>query len=450
MARPDSGAVPRRAHHISSIAHLFLQEDGAKGDREPASAVRDIAVAAPGGSPISAFAAAGLALGLSRYVTLSEDQQLRWSAGTFLAREEGNARIHASGNEIHPYTWAISPGAAAASGEDESSSAGVRQISWSHLGCLEPGGLAHLESLAVARSLIDLPLKRSGGLVWCLLAQEAGRLGPSYILGRLVELTRPGRIEILLFPDAWSDAGRPGWLEEIHRNEFSPDNPEDLTRCAELAELACDGIPLKIHRVSGSDNLTGSFGGNGQQKSLWRRVALSMMSVCLVMAGIPLVAAGESPPPHTLGRPGYLVIEAARDSAAGFRWEAGPGPGRRSLVWDQGRLILPDTFEAEDFAERDVGVPCTARLAGTGASGQLVLRDGIYPVSEPVVLSDGRLELRVSAGELEFRGARIRYRRAVDENREFRSGLLLLAGVTLMVIVLLRRASLKAGGRTGA
>lgn len=175
-------------------------------------------------------------------------------------------------------------------------------------------------------------------------------------------------------------------------------------------------------------------------------VALGM---CLVLAGTPSVAVGESPPAHTLGRPGFLVIEAARDSAAGFRWEAGPGPGYRSLVWDQGRLTLPDTLEAEDFARRDIGVPCTARLAGTGASGQLVLRDGIYPVSEPIVLSDGRLELRVSAGELEFRGARIRYRRAVDETREFRAGLLLLAGMTLMVVVLLRRARLKAGERTG-
>jgi hypothetical protein len=177
------------------------------------------------------------------------------------------------------------------------------------------------------------------------------------------------------------------------------------------------------------------------------RAACAALAVCLVLAGTSSVADGESPPTHTLGRPGYLVIEAARDSAAGFRWET--GPGFRSLVWDQGRLTLPDTIEAEDFGKYDIGVPCTARLAGTGASGQLVLRDGIYPVSEPVVLSDGRLELRISAGELEFRGAGIRYRRVVDETREFRSGLLLLAGMTLMVIVLLRRARLKAGERTG-
>ncbi len=185
---------------------------------------------------------------------------------------------------------------------------------------------------------------------------------------------------------------------------------------------------------------TRAFGPGTKTMVAWG----AAFAVCLVLAGTPAVADDTA---RTLGRPGYLVIEAARDSAAGFRWEAGPGPGHRSLVWDQGRLTLPDTVQFEDFARRDIGVPCTARLEGVGASGQLVLRDGIYPVSEPVVLSDGRLELRVSSGELEFRGARIRYRRVMDEAGQFRSGLLLLAGMTLLVVVLLRRARLKTGER---
>lgn len=172
----------------------------------------------------------------------------------------------------------------------------------------------------------------------------------------------------------------------------------------------------------------------------------AVLLVGLIVAGTPTMADDA---PLALGQPGYLVIEAARDSAAGFRWVAGPDPGHRSLVWDQGRLTLPDTVEAEDFARFDIGVPCTARLEGAGASGQLVLLDGIYPVSEPVVLSDGRLELQVTSGELEFRGARIRYRRAVEEAGEFRSGLILLAGMILLVAVLLRRSRLKSGERTG-
>jgi hypothetical protein len=171
--------------------------------------------------------------------------------------------------------------------------------------------------------------------------------------------------------------------------------------------------------------------------------------VFLGLGVVPGLADEEPAVALYLGRPGYLVIEAARDSTAGFRWEDGPRPGFRSLVWDQGRLTLPDSLEPEDFARQDVGVPCTAQLAGSGASGQLVLLDGIYPVSEPVTLSDGRLELQVSAGELEFRGARIRYRRAVAENRTFKAGMLMLAGMTVLVVVLLRRARLKAAERAG-
>lgn len=181
----------------------------------------------------------------------------------------------------------------------------------------------------------------------------------------------------------------------------------------------------------------------------WCLAWVMVLPMWLGLGGVPAAAEEKPAPARHLGRPGYLVIEAARDSTASFRWEAGPRPGFRSLVWDQGRLTLPDSLEPEDLALQDVGVPCTARLAGSGASGQLVLRDGIYPVSEPVILSDGRLELQISAGELEFRGARIRYRRAAAESRTFKAGLLMLAGMTLLVAVLLRRARLKAAERAG-
>jgi len=193
--------------------------------------------------------------------------------------------------------------------------------------------------------------------------------------------------------------------------------------------------------VSSSD-LSGTRSGGR-----WCLACAMAISVCLALGVVSAVAGEEPVPGRHLGRPGYLVIEAARDSTLGFRWEAGPRPGFRSLVWDQGRLTLPDSLEPEDFARQDIGVPCTARLAGTGASGQLVLRDGIYPVSEPVILSDGHLELQVSAGELEFRGARIRYRRAVAETHTFKAGMLMLAGMMVLVVVLLRRARLKAAAR---
>ena len=170
----------------------------------------------------------------------------------------------------------------------------------------------------------------------------------------------------------------------------------------------------------------------------------------LVMGAVSGLAEGVRGSDHRLGSPGYLVIEAGRDSTAGFRWEAGPGPGSRSLVWDQGRLVVPDTMAVDSFGQHDLGLPFNEKFAGTGASGRVLLEDGIFPVSEPVVFSDGLLEMEISSGELEIRGARIRYRRATFEPREIKSGLLLLAGMTLMVIVLLRRARLKSNQRTGS
>ncbi len=278
MARPEPGAVPRRPHHISSIAHLFIEEDGA---RDLSPEVRDIAVGAPGMSPISAFAAAGLALGSRRAVTLAEDSHIRWSAGTFLAQEKSRVIVHPDRKESPRNTWTISAASAAATPDledDRSSPTGAQGIRWNHLGCLGPAELAHLESLSFGRSLMDLSLNGSGGLVWCLLTKEADRLGPSYVLGRLVELIRPERIWILLFPDAWAEAGRPGWLEKITGSELIPEHSGYLSRCAELVDRACGEVPLEIHRVRGPNNLAGSFGGNGQRNSIWHQVARGVLA----------------------------------------------------------------------------------------------------------------------------------------------------------------------------
>jgi hypothetical protein len=149
-----------------------------------------------------------------------------------------------------------------------------------------------------------------------------------------------------------------------------------------------------------------------------------------------------------LGRPGYLIIEAAADSASGFVWETNSEGTDRILVWDQGRLTVPATVETEVFARHDLGLICTADLQGTGASGHLALQDGIFPISESIVLSDGILELELTGGEIEILGSRIRYRRTTLQNPEFRSGLLLLSCMTLLIIVLLRRARIKAEERT--
>lgn len=142
---------------------------------------------------------------------------------------------------------------------------------------------------------------------------------------------------------------------------------------------------------------------------------------------------------QTLGQAGYIVIENGRD-AAGFRWQEGPGPGRHSLVWPEGTLSLPDSLELDEFGPHDAGIVCRAELSGVGGSGQLVFQDGVYQVSEPLLLADGVLELHVSAGELIVRGSQIRYRRPHSEDRKTRANFIFLAGMMVLIIVLLRRA----------
>ena len=190
--------------------------------------------------------------------------------------------------------------------------------------------------------------------------------------------------------------------------------------------------------------------GGPRKKLVLRCVVAASVAGMIVLGAFSGSAADEAVSDQRLGRPGYLVIEAGRDTTAGYRWESGPGSGFRSLVWDQGRLTLPDSLRPEESGLRDVGVPCTAQLEGTGASGRLILQDGVYPVSEPLVMKDGRLELHLTGGELEIRGARIRYRQPTGGNRDFKAGLLMLAGMTVLVLVLLRRARLKAEERSGS
>lgn len=175
-------------------------------------------------------------------------------------------------------------------------------------------------------------------------------------------------------------------------------------------------------------------------------LGFSVLTVLLICSGLtagPSSASQEDSSPRILGQPGFLVIEAARDSMAPFKWDELVAGSPCTLNWDQGKLILPDTLLSESFGSKDLGVAFSSQLSGSGESGQLVLRDGIYPVSEPVILSDGVLELHLSGGELEIRGSRILYRRAPAEDPERRAGFLLLGGMMLLVIVLLRRARLK-------
>ena len=168
-----------------------------------------------------------------------------------------------------------------------------------------------------------------------------------------------------------------------------------------------------------------------------------LLTLTLLMSAEPVWA--QATDAYELGYPGYLVITAARDTTLGFAWQSGPGPGQRSLVWSSGLLSLPDSTELEPFGEVDLAVSCTAQLAGGGGGGRLVFRDGDYQISEPVLLTDGIISFHASAGRLEIRGQRVRYRAPeVPTAGDPRSGYLLLAGVVILIVVLMRRARMLA------
>lgn len=268
MEHADSGAVSRRPHHISSIAHLFLGEGEAARTVSPVPATIRFAVAAPGGAAVSAFAAAGLALGSPGSSLLSEDARIRWSAGTYFSRPGADISIQAGRQDGLGNTWTL-----ASPGRDPAPA-----IHWDHLGCLGEVEVSRLETAAAARTGVPEAASDCSGLVWCLREDEAGRLQTCYLLGRLAEILRPRRIEILLFPDAWSSAGRPGWLDDVRNVATLRYDDRNLTPVLRLAKDACGDLPLGIHQVTGADNLAANFEAVGEAGSLWRRLAQTLVS----------------------------------------------------------------------------------------------------------------------------------------------------------------------------
>lgn len=265
MTRPDPGAVPERPHHISSIAHLYLQDEPAVVPAAPPVPSCSCAVASPQESPVSAFAAAALAHGLPGPSTLVEESRLRWSASSFSVPKGGGRCLVDLPDQSGLRRWSVT------GGQDEAIPNSV--VRWHHLGCLDSDRLAHLESLEVSRMFGAESLLKTAELFWCVLAGEVGRLGSAYTLGRAVELLRPGGLQILVFPDAWSRVGSPGWLDDIADGNSEPADVNSLLLFREMVDGACPGIRVRIRPVEGAENLTSAFGSQEEGSSLWTRMA---------------------------------------------------------------------------------------------------------------------------------------------------------------------------------
>lgn len=178
-----------------------------------------------------------------------------------------------------------------------------------------------------------------------------------------------------------------------------------------------------------------------------RPLLISLLVWILAGSCTPALADG----PFELPADGLLIITAAQDSTLAFRWEEGPGPAQLTLVWPEGRLIIPSDLAMQGDAEGDLGIPLLAGFGGTGPEGAVVLNEGIQPIAGSLAFSDGRLHWVVSGGELEIRGTRLIYRRpwvgedgsAGQSLRDQRANLLMIAGLLLLIAVLLRRARRK-------
>ncbi len=241
------GPRPERLpHHISSIAHLFFDDD--EGSVRPTGpvTVRSITVTGFNDSRISAYACASLVTatrvlatgGDARGVRLEEDPAVPWSAKSFLARgpSANGESSEKGGTGTIIWNWPA----------DVAEPDSAPLVRWVHLQAVGSESLAALEMRAGnGRN----PLARArgrGDLVVCLLAREMGCLGPAFRLGRLMGLLAPRRLEILVFPDFWATGGAavPGTGQRDDRGDGVSEDL--LKRCRSLTRAVAGACPVSI------------------------------------------------------------------------------------------------------------------------------------------------------------------------------------------------------------
>ena len=135
-----------------------------------------------------------------------------------------------------------------------------------------------------------------------------------------------------------------------------------------------------------------------------------------------------------------LIVEAARDTTAGFRAQALPEQGRRALTWPHGVITLPDTTAWLEHGETGLAFRLRVEsLAGVGAGGRFTVVPGRYTLDTPLYLGDDALVACLAAGELEISPGYVVYRQPV-KRRDQRGDYMLLGGLVLATAVLLRSA----------
>jgi hypothetical protein len=176
------------------------------------------------------------------------------------------------------------------------------------------------------------------------------------------------------------------------------------------------------------------YGGKLQPRLI---VVATILILALNTGGF--AATGD--PSFVLGDVGFLVVTAAQDTASGFQWVDGPGDSRRSLIWDNGLLNIPNDHSFEGFGAFDLAFSCNGTLGGAGKAGRLLMTDGQYKINEPLLLTDGTVFFFADAGLLEIVATRVRYfAPEVKKSIDPRSSFALLAGLLILIAVLVRRS----------
>jgi len=251
-ARHENRALP---HHISSIAHLFLDDDIPLAADGPAAGRRELVVAGPGHTAVTAFSTAGLAAAAAAAadnhragsaavpapVFIAERKDLLWSAASFL--ETGDAAGSRRTGRDRLEHWQLNRDRTATIADRLSASPGVH---WLNVGGLDAGDLTDLEHWFLGPNGASGELPGRDGLVWCLLSSECVRLSCAYLLGRLVALLQPSRLEILVYPDSWQHSGR-----ETRFTSVADGTPTSalLERCSDLATSAAGHCPICLTPV---------------------------------------------------------------------------------------------------------------------------------------------------------------------------------------------------------
>jgi hypothetical protein len=201
-------------HHISSIAHLFFEDNADLGGGRERGSGRDLAVAGLDDGRVSAWACAGLVQAAragvfaseGQGVRLIEDPAVKWSAGSHFGADRSRVPPAERGPEAMASRW-VWAGRGATGG----------WVRWAHFGPVDGRSLARLEALAAAVRVLTETWGLGGrlpgrdGLIICVPGERAPQLGAAYALGRLVQTVAPLRLEVLLLPGGWLPGpGGPG------------------------------------------------------------------------------------------------------------------------------------------------------------------------------------------------------------------------------------------------